>query len=174
MIRSLLIVLVSVVILAGCGFTPLHATGGATDTFNNLALIVEQGDDENDRAAGFMIEQRLRDRITDSQAADYALTVTPNIQRVSLGLTARDRATRYDTVMTARWVLVRQSDGAVIGSDVLRETGSFSADEDPYRLLGTDQALQDRTARRLADDIITAVALALEAAQSGPASTAAP
>lgn len=163
MIRTLLIAaaLCAPLALTGCGFSPLHASAPGQTAFSDLSLSMMDGESERDRAAGFLIEQRLRDRMSSHDAAALTLTVEPRVRRVGLGLTGLDRATRYDSSMSARWTLRRRSDGAVIARGDTKETATFSADQDPYRLLSTDLEAQERVARAVADQLLVDLAFAI-------------
>lgn len=160
MIRSVFLIL-GLIGLTACGFTPLHQTAVGGATFSNVSLTMQDGRDEKDRAAGFMIEQRLLDRLSAGGKGLYTLNVEPEVRRIGLGLTGLDRATRYDSVMSAKWTLRSREDGSVIARGDTRQTATFSADQDPYRLLSTDLAAQERVARVVADQLLVDIALAL-------------
>lgn len=158
--RALLLVF-ALVSLSACGFTPLHGAPGAGAAFSDVALVIGDGRDENDRAAGFELRQHLAERMRGQAGADYVLEIEPRVRQIGLGLTGADRASRFDKQLTARWVLRRADTGDVVarGREVARAT--FSADRDPYRLLATSSAAQSRVARDVADTVLEAVALAL-------------
>lgn len=165
MIRAALMSL-TLLTLTACGFTPLHQSAPGQTTFSNLRLTMTDGRDEGDRAAGFMIEQRLRDRLSVSGPSKYQVFVEPRVQRVGLGLTGLDRATRYDSIMSADWTLRDVKTGKVIARGNTRQTATFSADRDPYRLLSTDVAAQERVARIVADQLLVDLALAVSEADA--------
>ncbi|MEL6686788.1 MAG: hypothetical protein AAFP97_04125 [Pseudomonadota bacterium] len=155
--------------LSACvGFEPMHATSAGQATFSDLALDVGSGSDENDRLAGFLIEKRLEDRISTSASPKYRLVVTPGSQRIGIGLTGQDFATRFDGVVTARWRLIQRSDGKQIASGQARSVATYSADRDPYRLQVTSDQATERAARVVADELIQQVSL--ELAQIKPTS----
>ena len=161
-IPTLLLALGTALPLSGCGFTPLHTQPSGTATFEQLDISVSDGRDENDRAAGFALRQHMLDRTGGANpAAPYRLEIVPDVRRVGLGLTDLDRASRFDSVMRARWTLTESRTGRIVERGLLDGRASFSADRDPYRLLSTDQAAVDRVTRSVADDILVAVAVAL-------------
>lgn len=148
--------------LASCaGFQPMHGTQSTQAAFSDMSLFVSDGKDENDRAAGYMIRQRLADRITLSKTPTYALVVHPGARRVGLGLTGEDRATRFDGVVTAEWILRKTDDGSVVAKGNTKSTATYSADRDPYRLQATTDEGTERAARALADKLLTEIALEL-------------
>lgn len=151
----------STTLTACAGFTPLNATPGGKAAFNQLDLVIDDGDDEGDRVAGFLIQQRLADRISTNATAQYRLLVRPQAQRIGLGLTAQDFASRFDSIVTAEWSLVRIKDGTVIKTGNAQRTASYSADNDPYSLLTTSDEAVERASREVADELLSEIALAL-------------
>lgn len=148
--------------LTGCaGFQPMHATSAGQATFSDLALEVGSGSDEKDRLAGFLIEKRLEDRISTSASPTYRLVISPTSQRIGIGLTGEDFATRFDGVVTASWRLVKRSDGKAVASGRARSVATYSADRDPYRLQVTSDQATERAARSVADELIRQVSLEL-------------
>ena len=139
----------------------MHGTAASQAAFSDMAVTVTDGKDEGDRAAGFLLRQRLADRITSSDKPTYDLLIDPTSQRVGLGLTGQDFATRYDGVLTADWRLVKRADGSLVARGRTRSTATYSADRDPYRLQSTTDAANERAARELADMLLTEVALEL-------------
>lgn len=148
--------------LAGCaGFQPMHGTQATQAAFSDMSLIVADGSDENDRAAGYIIRQRLADRITFSKTPTYTLIVNPSSNRVGLGLTGEDRATRFDGIVAAQWILQKSVDGSIVAKGRTQSTATYSADRDPYRLQATSEEGTERAARALADKLLTEIGLEL-------------
>ena len=149
--------------LSACaGFQPLHATGPSQAAFSDIVVDVRDGDDEADRAAGFLIRQRLADRIQPGGEPLYRLVVTPRSRRVGIGLTGQEFATRFDGEITASWELLRQSDGGRIARGRTRGVATYSADLDPYRLQSTSDQATQRAARDVADRLLREVTLELD------------
>lgn len=148
--------------LASCaGFTPMHGTQATQAAFSDMSVEVGDGKDENDRAAGYLIRQRLADRISTSAKPSYHLVVRPSSQQIGLGLTGQDFATRFDGVVTAEWTLLKTTDQSIVASGRTKSTSTYSADRDPYRLLATSDEATQRAARDLADRMLTDIALEL-------------
>ncbi|MEM9600475.1 MAG: hypothetical protein AAF926_05600 [Pseudomonadota bacterium] len=161
MIRTLLTILTLTValLLSGCGFKPVHATSAGQTSFNDVLLVIEDGEDEIDRQAGFQIKQRLLDRIGTNDDARYILTISPRSQRIPLGLTGLDRASRFDSNLYAYWTLSKSADSTVLTSGTANSATTFAADDDPYRLNTTDNAARERVARDVADKLLVDLAL---------------
>ena len=148
-------------LLTACGFRPMHATAIGQAAFNDIDVAVSDGRDEGDRAAGFLLRQRLADRIGQDAGGRYRLSIEPSVRRIGLGLTAQDRASRFDSVMSAKWTLTEAETGARIGRGSASSTATFSADRDPYRQFSTADQGVDRVTRDVADEVLAAVALAI-------------
>ncbi|GLQ20564.1 hypothetical protein ACFFUB_00760 [Algimonas porphyrae] len=161
MIRTILTLLAmtAALLLSGCGFKPVHATSAGQTSFNDIRLVVEEGDDEIDRQAGFQIRQRLRDRVGTSTQASYILTVRPSSTRIPLGLTGLDRASRFDSNLYAYWKLTEADKTEILASGTVNSATTFAADDDPYRLNATDNAARERVARDVADKLLVDLAL---------------
>ncbi|MGJ8560557.1 MAG: LPS assembly lipoprotein LptE [Litorimonas sp.] len=148
--------------LASCaGFQPMHGTQSTQTAFTDMSVTVGDGKDEADRQAGYLIRQRLADRISASDTPTYELIIEPSAKRVGLGLTGEDFATRFDRLVSAKWTLLKREDGSVIAKGRTQSTATYSADRDPYRLQSTSNEATDRAARELADKLLTDVALEL-------------
>lgn len=155
--------------VAGCaGFQPLHGTTAAQAAFSDMAVTVNDGQDEADRVAGFLIQQRLADRMGITEEPTYQLTIDPSSQRIGLGLTAQDFATRFDGVVTARWKLTKRDDGSVLASGTSRSTATYSTDRDPYRLQSTSDEATKRASRDVADRVLADVALEIADLPAAP------
>ena len=153
---------VGVSALTACaGFEPMHGTAENRTAFSDMSVDVSNGSDENDRLVGFLIRQRLADRISPNSKPKYRLMITPGASRVGIGLTGQDFATRFDSVVTANWQLVRQSDGERVASGRARSVATYSADRDPFQLQTTTDQAMERASRIVADELLTQVALEL-------------
>jgi len=81
--------------------------------------------------------------------------------RVGLGLTGEDRASRFDGLVVADWVLRKTEDGSLVAKGRSQSTATYSADRDPYRLQSTSDEAAKRAARATADKMLTQIALEL-------------
>ena len=154
--------------LSGCGFTPMHGTTASTQAFSNINIVMGDGDDENDRAAGFRLRQHMVDRVGTSETARYTLEITPRVLEIGLGLTGQDQATRFDSQLTARWTLRDTKTGTRIERGNARGVATFSADRDPYRRFTTNDAAVERVSRTVADQVLSDVALAIADHKAAP------
>lgn len=157
--RKLAIIAFSIAALtfSGCGFTPVHAPTNLSVSeaapLQNMALIMEDGRDANDKEIGFHMQQRLKDRLA-SNSAQYTLTITPRWTRGRLGISADDVASRYDGNARAEFVLTDTKTGNILDKGRVTATSTFAASDDPYGVItANDNAIQN-TAREAADRII--------------------
>lgn len=143
--------------LSGCGFTPVHAPANLSVSeaapLQNMALIMEDGRDANDKEVGFHIQQRLKDRLA-SNSAQYTLTITPRWTRGRLGISADDVASRYDGNARAEYVLTDTKTGTILDKGRVTATSTFAASDDPYGVITANDNAVQNTAREAADRII--------------------
>lgn len=143
--------------LSGCGFTPVHAPANlsvsATAPLQNMALVMEDGRDANDKEVGFHIQQRLKDRLS-SNSGIYTLTITPSWKRGRLGISADDVASRYDGNARAQYVLTETKTGTILDKGSVTATSTFAASDDPYGVITANDSAMQNTARETADRIV--------------------
>lgn len=161
MIRALFIPLALLlsVILAGCGFSPLHSTTGANAPLANLNIEMNKGPNVVDNQAGFFMVQRLRDRVgTESDIAPYTLQITPNYRRRRFGLTDGDVASRYDITVTANWVLLNAANGKTLKKGRTLSTVTFGAPAGPFGVITADSVGVEQSAKETADKVVIEIA----------------
>lgn len=146
--------------LAGCGFTPMHgSTGGAAAPLANVDVQLQGGTSVVDDQAGFFVTQRLNDRLgMNSQAAPYALKITPRYRRTRLGLTDADIASRYDITVSVRWELIETKTGTRVDRGNTTSTTTFGAPEGPYGVVTADNVGVEQAASETADKLILQIA----------------
>lgn len=153
--------LVAALILSGCGFTPMHATGANGKTLGDVAIQTEKLTNVADNNAGFLITQRLRDRIgVASSPAEYTLEITPKYRRTRLGLTDGDVASRYDVTVQARWKLINTKTGKRIDGGSVSTVSTFGAPEGPYGVITADNVGVEQAAKETADKLVVEMARA--------------
>jgi LPS-assembly lipoprotein len=154
--------------LTGCGFTPVHAPNNISMSdaapLQNMALIMEDGRDANDKEVGFHMQQRLKDRLS-SNSGQYTLTITPRWTRGRLGISADDVASRYDGNARAEYVLTETKSGKVLDKGRVTATSTFAASDDSYGLITANDNAMQNTAREAADRIIFKLAAHFAAEQ---------
>jgi LPS-assembly lipoprotein len=148
-------------LLSGCGFTPMHATGSSGKTLQDVVVNTKKVTNVADNNAGFLITQRLRDRIgVPSSSTRYTLEVTPKYRRARLGLTDGDVASRYDVTVQARWKLINNKNGRVLGSGSVSTVSTFGAPAGPYGVITADNVGVEQAATETADKLVIEMARA--------------
>lgn len=147
------IVLVSCLVVAGCGFRPLygnHATGTASDSF----LRVEVGT-IRDRA-GQNLRNELVQRFYGGSrrlAAEYRLITKLDESKSSWAVKKSAFATRGNLVMTADYRLVRLQSGEVVYGSSSRVTVSYNILESEFASVLAEENARDRAVKELSEDI---------------------
>jgi len=161
MMKKILLSALALPLLAGCGFTPMHAPGNFSGGagFGDVAIEMVSGstEDAGDKEIGFYVQQRLRDRIGEN-LGKHVLELTPRLRRQRLGITADDVATRYDSILEVRYKLVDSNTGDILDKGLVKATSTFGAPTDPYGIVAADKNAKQQTARELADRILIKLA----------------
>lgn len=154
--RGLALVLaVTLLAGAGCGFQPLYGGGGTSGTVAELNRI--QIDPIPDRV-GQELRNYLIDRMsslpTDAPAL-YRLAVSIDQSRAALAVQFDDSITRYNLTVSANFSLTDLATGETIYHNSVRSTGSYNVVESDFATLVAEQDAQKRAAREISDEITT-------------------
>ena len=149
----------AVPLLTACGFTPLHGAGLAANSakFQDISIEINDGRDAGDKEAGFLVMQRLRDRIGEN-TGKHILELTPQLRRQRLGISADDVASRYDSILEMRYTLRDAVSGKILDSGRVKGTSTFGAPIDPYGIVAADNNAQQQTAKEVADRLLVKLA----------------
>lgn len=134
----------SVTLLAGCGFTPLYGTAAGSPALSRIAVQTQ------DDRLGY----RLREQLEDSLGWDrgtaplYRLQTQIEQNRRPLGRRIDDTATRYELTVKAAWVLTPVAGGAPL-SGVETAILTYAAADQPYAAIAAQQDGEDRAAAEL-------------------------
>lgn len=146
-------------LLSACGFTPMHGASGAAAPLANMDIELKKVSNVIDNQAGFLVAQRLRDRVgSDVNAAPYRLEITPRYNRRRFGITGADIASRYDVIVTARWALIDTKTGKTLKKGNNSSTVTFGAPEGPYGVITADNVGVEQSAKETADKVIIELA----------------
>ena len=159
MIKKALISLIALPLLTACGFTPLHAptlaSGGMS--FEDVSIKITDGTDQGDKEAGFLVMQRLRDRIGEN-TGQHILTLTPTLNRTGFGVNSIDVASRYDSNVTVRYSLTDAKSGEILTNGTVTAISTFGAPLDPYGLIAADKSALQQTSKEAADRLLIKLA----------------
>lgn len=144
-------------LLSGCGFTPMYASGGGSPALSRIAVSAQ------DDRLGYRLREQLEDALGRDRAAAplYRLATVAEQSRRPLGRRIDDTATRYELVVRAAWTLTPVSGGTAL-SGVETSTLTYAAADQPYAAIAAQQDGEDRAAAELARliriDILRALA----------------
>lgn len=131
--------------LAGCGFTPLYAEGGAGGALSRIAVTTQ------DDRLGYRLREQLEDALGRNGAAQplYRLQTSVEQSRRPLGRRIDDTATRYELTVRAEWTLTPVAGGEPLtGTETV--TTTYAAADQPYAAIAAQQDAEDRAAAELA------------------------
>lgn len=149
----------AVLVLAGCGFRPMHAdsadTGAATQTARVEVLRIP---DRN----GQILRNFLIDRFVPGSGEAktvYKLSSEVDAQEQNLGTQLDATTTRARLTVTARFKL---TGGGAQKEFSSRVVASYSTSESDYATLVAEQSATERALREIADDIARQITLYLQ------------
>lgn len=147
--RSLLL---SLLALGGCGFTPVFGTGpeGQGSNLRGRIDVAAPVDEE-----GFELAKRLEDRLGLPQAADLSLTADIRISEEAVGFLPDGEISRFNVVGRVDWRLSRIGDGVGIATGSERSFTSYSATSTTVATTFAQRDARRRLMVILADRIVT-------------------
>ncbi len=160
MIRVLFISFVALSFSA-CGFTPVHQTvGGSASQLQNIEITTIDRNDIAENQAGFIMTQRLRDRMGNGGVApQYRLEITPDYRRRRIGITDQDVASRYDITVRAKYRLIDTKSGDAVHRGDVSSINSFGATTGPFGVITADSVGIEQASQETADKLIRDLAL---------------
>ncbi len=150
------LVLVTTLVLAACGFKPMHAPeafGGGAIALKNIRVEMQANE-----KIDFLLAQALRDRMGDNRGTAYILKITPELKRRRLGIGADDVASRYDLTLNSEFELVDAKSGDVVYRGDVRAVSTFGAPRDPYGTVAAQNNAEEQVADEASDRIIARLA----------------
>ncbi|WP_146585001.1 LPS assembly lipoprotein LptE [Puniceibacterium confluentis] len=135
--RSLL--LGAAALLASCGFTPVYGPGGGAE-----ALLGQIALDAPDTREGYLLTQRLEERLGRGLGGAYALSYAISVETEGLGTTSDGSTTRYQLLGKVAYSLKDAATGATLNS---RDTSAFSGYSATGSNVATLAAERDATRR---------------------------
>jgi len=159
MMKKIIIAALATSLLSACGFTPMHGTSlGANATkFEDVSIHITDGKDAGDKEAGFLVMQRLRDRIGEN-TGKHILELTPRLQRQRIGISADDVASRYDSKLEVKYKLLDAKSGKILDRGGVKSISTFGAPIDPYGIVAADNNAKQQTAKEVADRLLVKLA----------------
>lgn len=154
------LVIASILLLAGCGLTPLY--GGATGERVRAQLTTVAIEAPRSRL-GAALQQALQREIEaagpPAAAPRYLVKVTLERRRDALLVQLDDSITRYELTLTARYDLYDLSQDRVLLRTAAQRSASFNVVQQPYADAIAERDAEERATRELARAIRNRLAL---------------
>jgi LPS-assembly lipoprotein len=147
-------VLLGLLALAGCGFTPVYGPGGTASALRGQVQITAP-----ETVEGYRLLQALRDRLGEAGTPAYVLSVTLTISEVPAATTAQGSTTRYTLPGSASYTLTT-ADGAPLAQGTVDGFTSYSATGTTVATSAAQVDARARLAQLLADQIVTRLSVA--------------
>jgi len=143
--RRLVLATVSLVGLAGCGFTPLYGEAGGGASLSRIAVTTQ------DDRLGYRVREQLEDALgrDGGQAPLWRLETAIEQSRRPLGRRIDDTAARYELTVRGAWILTPLNGGEPV-SGVETVTTTYAAADQPYAAIAAQQDGEERAAAELA------------------------
>ncbi len=156
--RRALGLLAALPLLAGCGFEPLYGTGSpAGEMVGRVEVATIDGD------AGFVMRERLTERLGVPDAPSHRLTVDLTLREVESGITQQSEIVTYSVIATADMRLVPLGGGPAVLEERLTQQTAYTAPVSTtsfaYASRVARQDAERRLARTLADRIVMRLAV---------------
>jgi LPS-assembly lipoprotein len=150
-----LTLVLGLVLLGGCGFTPLYATPGVTPALSHIEVVTAHG------RTAFLLSQSLDDAFAHDRESPpaYRLNVTVNERTFSRGLSINNVAERYESHLRVTYELIDLTSGKTIKSDVEPVEVTYASTSQPYAGLAAQQDAEQRAADEAAQRIRTDLAV---------------
>jgi len=157
----ILIVCLSALLLAGCGFRPIYAepSGAAAARLEEVAVA----DIPEPEASGFLVQKELTRRFAPAGAASgvrYLLEVDLAERRNAFAVQSDASVTRFDYELTAGYTLTDRTTGATYAARAA-SVASYNVLNSQFATLAAEQEAREKAARALAERIQLDLALHL-------------
>ena len=156
--KRLLVPVLMLAALSGCGLQPLYSGGSKGAVATALGSVTV---DPNEGKSGWLMRNALNDRLqaAGNSAPRYRLTVALDDQIEGFGIRADDTITRERRTLRARYQLVDTTTGTtVIDATAGSDAGIDVVSSEYATIAGENSALENLT-QRVADQIVTRLSL---------------
>jgi len=142
--------LISAAALAGCGFTPAFAPGGAATRLQGRVLV-----DEPDSRPGYLLTRRFEERLGRANPARYGLSYSIGLTDSAIAVSSTNVITRYNKIGTVTWALRDLQTDKVLTSGKAESFTSYSASGTTVASQAAERDAEARLMVILTDQIIT-------------------
>lgn len=135
--------------LAGCGFQPVHRTGGPGERLKGRIALAEARS-----PVDFAFRERMRRRVGDAGgAADWKLVYKLELTERGAAIEQDLDVTRFNITGVARFSLISQSSEPSFDEEVVVSTASFDALGAAFATRAARKSAEERLARELAERV---------------------
>lgn len=151
------ILLLPLVLLVGaCGFTPVHAPGGAGHALYDRVLVAApEKVKSNSDVAAYALVRALEEKLGRGTLQAYQLDLELEQKSEGQAITADNDITRFSVEGTAKYTLTRLSDGVVMASGTVKNFTGYSATGSTVETLAGERDAEERLMEILANQIVT-------------------
>lgn len=159
--------LLTLLLLGGCGLRPLYAGGGSGQVAQALQSITVA---PIGGRAGWLVRTALEDRLhaSDAEGARYRLEVELDDDITGFGIRSDDAVTRERRTLRARYRLVDATRGTVLLDATAGSDAGIDVVGSEYATLAAEQSALERLSQEVADQIVARVALYASRAERQP------
>jgi LPS-assembly lipoprotein len=136
--------------LAGCGFAPVYAPGGAGLALRNRVLVAAP-----DTRLGFVLVSRLEARLGRADTAAFALDYTFSTSETGLAITGANDITRVNITGTVDFTLTDLATDSEILTDSVSTFAAYSTTGTSVATASAERDAQDRLMTALADQMVS-------------------
>lgn len=140
----------SLVALAGCGFTPVYGPGGSAEGLRGAVTVAAPSD-----ANGFVLVKRLEERLGRNLSAPYELSYTITTRSEGVGVTPRQEITRTQILGAIEFKVTSVASGAVVDQGSLSNFTSYSTEGSTVSTASVERDANRRLMVSLADMLVT-------------------
>ncbi len=158
--RAILALAAGAVVLAGCGFQPLHSRVGGAGIDRLGSIEIGPIPDRS----GQVLYNLLRDRLNPGGAPRrpvYTLNVGLTERQQSLGVRVDESATRANLTIRAVYSLRHRGDEKVLLRGDVNSTSSFNILKSNFATLSAENDARTRSLREISDEIRIRVSIFL-------------
>ncbi len=137
------------ILLAACGFTPVYGPGGS-----GAALLGTVQVQELRTRDGFLLVQRLEERLGRPTLPAYTLSLDLSTQQAGLAVDPEGDIERFDVIGSVAFRLERIDDGAIVASGYVEDFTGYSASGSTVATLSAEKDARARLMIILADEIV--------------------
>lgn len=148
------VLLLPLLLAAGCGFSPLYGRGGGTaDTRTDLAGVEVRA--ETDRLH-HMVRNELIERLNprgETATRSYELVFTVREAKAAVLVTRQETVNRYNLSLSGGWILIDSRANKELARGNAMSTASYNVLRSEFGNVASENDARQRAARDLADTI---------------------